>query len=207
MLTSIKLSWPDSARWRAFLKFIVVYDILFFTIYFWAGHLAAQARKTYELYWAWERDIPLIPWMIWPYLSLLSLFVLPLFHMTPKQISMLSRQSTVTLVMAGAIFLLVPTQLGYAPVAVVGQHHQLFNFLVNVDTPHNLVPSLHVAIGALILMGCSTRTSPLLVFLYMGWLSIMAISTVLVHQHHIFDVISGLTLALFIRRFLPIGNG
>jgi len=206
MKTRAHTSWPDAARWRAFFKFMALFYVFFFPFYFGAGHIAAHAHDTYGLYWSWERDIPLVPWMIWPYMTLFSLFLLPLFHMSPGQISMLSRQSTATLVVAGAVFLLAPTHLGFAPAVVDGLHQQMFDLLALVDTPHNLAPSLHVAFSALILLGCAARTSSSLAWSYRFWLLIMSASTVLVHQHHIFDVISGLALALIMRRIFPLAS-
>lgn len=203
MKTHTHISWPDGARWRAFFKFMALFYVFFFPLYFGAGHVAEQAQDTYGLFWSWERDIPLVPWMIWPYMTLFSLFLLPLFHMSPEQISSLSRQSIATLVIAGMVFLLVPTHTGFAPTVVEELHQPLFGLLAMVDTPHNLVPSLHVAFSALILLGCAAQTSFLLAWGYRFWLLIMSVSTVLVHQHHIFDVISGLALALIMRRIFP----
>ncbi|MBI5109217.1 MAG: hypothetical protein HZA62_10765 [Rhodocyclales bacterium] len=203
MTTQAHVSWPDGARWRAFLKFMALFYLFFFPVYFGAGHLAAQSGDTFGLYWSWERDIPLIPWMIWPYLTLFSLFLLPLFHMSATQMAMLSRQSTATLVISGLFFLLVPTRAGFLPAAVAGLHQPLFSLLATVDTPHNLAPSLHVAFSALILLGCAAQTSPRLAWAYRFWLLLLSISTVLVHQHHIVDVVSGLALALIMQRLFP----
>ena len=203
MTTQTHISWPDGARWRAFLKFMGLFYLFFFPVYFGAGHIAAQSHDTFGLYWSWEREIPLVPWMIWPYLTLFSLFLLPLFHMSAGQISSLSRQSTAALVIAGVVFLLVPTHLGFPPITVEDLHQPLFGLLATVDIPHNLAPSLHVAFSALILLGCAAQTSPYLAWGYRSWLLLLSISTVLVHQHHIVDVLSGLVLALIMQRLFP----
>lgn len=198
-------SWPDAARWRAFLKFDGMFFLCFVPVYFGGGHLAAAADHTFGLYLAWEREIPFVPWMIWPYLSLLTLFQLPLLHLDPRQIAVLSRQATLTLLAAGACFLLLPTHAGFAPAAVPDFYQPLFALLAAVDTPHNLAPSLHVAFSALILLGCASRTSSRLAWCYRGWLLLLSLSTLLVHQHHLFDVASGLWLALVMRRLFPLG--
>lgn len=199
-------SWPDRARWIAFLKFMALFYALFFPFYFGAGQIAAGTRETFGLYWPWEQDIPIVPWMIWPYMTLFSLFLLPLFHMSASQMATLSRQSSATLVAAGAVFLLVPTHSGFAPFAAEDMHRPLFAFLAMVDTPHNLVPSLHVAFSALILLGCAARASTPWAWGYRVWLVVMSASTVLVHQHHIFDVGSGLALALLMQRIFPLAR-
>ncbi len=199
-MTATLPSRPDRARWIAFLKFQLLFCILFFPIYFGAGLFAAQQQETLGLYWNWERDIPLLPWMIWPYLTLFSLFLLPLFHMTTKQIEALSRQSVVVLIIAGSFFLLLPTHSGFSPIAVQGFHQAVFGMLAMVDTPHNLAPSLHVAFSALILLGCASHSQAVWAWGFRFWLLVIAASTLLVHQHHIFDVVSGLALALLTQR-------
>ena len=49
--------------------------IAFAGIYGTCNNLASQALTHYSLYTQWELSIPLIPWMIYPYLSLNILFV------------------------------------------------------------------------------------------------------------------------------------
>lgn len=199
------ISWPDKSRWLAFLKFMGMFYLFFFPVYFGGGHIAENAQDTFGLYLSWEPDIPLVPWMIWPYLTLFSLFLLPLFHMSAKQISVLSRQSTATLVVAGVSFFLLPTHSGYPAIQVEDLHQSMFKILFLVDTPHNLAPSLHVAFSALILLGSASLTSTRLAWGYRFWLVLLSVSTVLVHQHHIIDVVSGFVLALIMRRLFPIG--
>lgn len=203
MSIQASFSLPDATRWRAYLKFMGMFYLFFFPVYFGAGHIAAVSHDTFRLYWSWEQDIPLVPWMIWPYLSLFSLFLLPLIHLNPGQISALSRQSTTTLVLAGIIFLALPTQSGYPPGIVEGLHQPIFGLIARVDTPHNLVPSLHVAFSALILLGCAQRTSPGMAWAYRLWLLPLCLSTLLVHQHHLVDVLSGLAIATLMRRLFP----
>ena len=89
---------------------------------------------------------------------------------------------------------------------MVGLHQPLFDLLTQVDTPHNLVPSLHVAFAALILLGCAERGPKFWAWGYGAWLVLMSASTVLVHQHHLLDVISGLGLAFIMRRIFPLGS-
>ncbi|RIX47518.1 MAG: hypothetical protein D3M94_07545 [Rhodocyclales bacterium GT-UBC] len=198
-------TWPDAPRWRAFGKFTGLFHVFFFPIYFGCGYLAERAGRTFGLYAKWELHIPLVPWMIWPYLTLFSLFQLPLLHMQPRQIAALSRQSTASLLLAGLAFLAVPTHAGFAPVAIEGFHRPIFDLLGSVDTAHNLTPSLHVTFSALILLGCANLTSRRLAWFYRFWLLLLSISTVLVHQHHLLDVIGGLLLAQLMRRAFPLG--
>ena len=199
-------SLPDHKRWIAFLKFMAVFYVFFFPFYFGAGHMATLGRETLGLYWEWERNIPIVPWMIWPYLTLFSLFLLPLFHMNVNQIAVLSRQSSATLVIAGICFLCFPSHPGFAPVVVDGWQQPVFHILAMVDTPYNLAPSLHVVFSALILLGCAEQAPTPWAWGYRFWLVLMSVSTVLVHQHHIVDVMSGLLLAWMARRLFKLAS-
>jgi membrane-associated phospholipid phosphatase len=197
-------AWRDARRWRAWLVFMLVFYVTFFPVYIAAGHIAASSGRTVELFFAWERDIPLIPWMIWPYLSLYPVFLLPLLHMTPGQMSVLTWQSAVSVLIAGMVFVLIPGRLGFSPTLVTGMLTPLFDLMTAVDTPHNLVPSLHVTFAALILFGCAEQASRPLAWIYRLWLAVMCASTVFVHQHHLLDVATGLGLAAAVRRVLPL---
>lgn len=198
------ISWPDRQRWAAYFRYIFLFDVLFFPIYFGAGAIAAHAGRTHGLYVPWELGIPLVPWMIWPYISLLLLFNLPVFHLDAAQLRKLSRQSTTVLVAAGTIFVLIPTHLGFPPATHDGIYQPIFGWLARLDTPHNAAPSLHVAVSALILLACAGSASRPLAWTYRIWLVLISLSTVLVHQHHLLDVASGMALALLVRAIFPL---
>lgn len=192
-------SRPDRLWWRAYLKYLIFFDVLFFPIYFGAGAIASGATRTYGLYVPWELDIPLVPWMIWPYISLLLLFNLPLLHLDAKQLEELSRQSTTVLLIAGAMFVALPTHLGFQPTMPAGIYEPIFGWLARLDTPHNAAPSLHVAVSALILLACASTARRPVAWIYLFWLALISASTVLVHQHHLLDVATGMALAVFAR--------
>ena len=197
-------AWPNRERFLAFLRFLFWFYLAFFPVYFGAGAIAAHSGRAMTLFFAWEREIPLIPWMIWPYLSVFPLFLLPLFHLNPQEIARLSRQSTLTILIAGLIFVLLPMRRGFATFSVDGFYRPAFDLLGSVDTPHNLAPSLHVAFGALILLVCAERTTPNWARLYFLLFAVLSASTVLVHQHHVVDIATGAALAIFVRRIAPI---
>ena len=68
-------------------------------IYLGFGHLLAQLFDcSMPLCLAWEKDIPLVPWMIWPYLSLFSLYLLSLLHLSPQEMRHLAWQSVLAVV-------------------------------------------------------------------------------------------------------------
>ena len=200
VVSSRGIGWPDRERWRAYLTFLLVFDALFFAVYIGAGRIAASSDRAVGLYFDRERDIPLVPWMIVPYLSLYTMFLLPLPHLTPAEMRRLTQQSVLMLLIAGFSFLLIPAHLGFAPEPVTGTLRPIFDVMIAIDTPFNLVPSLHVAFAALLIIACGERASRPVAWLYGVWLAIASASTIFVHQHHLVDVVAGLGLAVLARR-------
>lgn len=196
---------PSQKIWFAYLRFLSLFLAVFLPVYVGSGHLLTQLPdRSIPLYFEWEKDIPLVPWMIWPYLSLFSLYGLPLLHSSEEDMKRLSMQSVLAVWVAGIFFVLMPTQAGFPPTLVTGLHEPLFRLIARVDTPFNLVPSLHVTGATLIVLGCSERIGGRATWVYRIWLAILAVSTILVHQHHILDVMAGFGLALAARRAVPL---
>lgn len=199
---SAELGWPDRRRWRAYGWFLLVFHATFFPVYFATGAVAAWSGRAVSAHLAFEAAIPLVPWMIWPYLSVVTLFTLPLLHLDPPAMAALSRRITVAISVAGVIFVAVPLRGGFAPVHVDSVEGLLIGWLGAVDTPHNLAPSLHVALGALVALACGRAASTAWRIALAAWMALLAASTVLVHQHHLLDVASGFGLALAVDRLM-----
>jgi membrane-associated phospholipid phosphatase len=201
------ITWPNAERWIAYLRFLFIFSVLFLFVFVGLGMLSARFRVPMNLYMPWEIQIPCFPWMIWIYFLLYTLFLLPLLHMTPVQMAALSRQSVVTLLVAGIGFLVFPGQVGFPPTSYAGINGAILSFLdhLSTTTGRNLIPSLHVAFSALILLGCCDFLRPPLTWIYGTWLVLMCASTVLTHQHHLLDMAAGLGLAVMVRWLLPLG--
>src|SRR5262249_38089956 len=151
------------------------------------------------LFFDWETRIPLVPWMIWPYLTLFTLFCVPLVQMTADEMRRLTLQSTIPLLTAGVCFVAFPFRTGFPPAEIDALHRPVFDLLWAVDTPQNLVPSLHIAFSTLILLGAREVTTARLRPCYLAWLAVMVCAVVLVHQHHVIDVVTGIAIAMIAR--------
>jgi hypothetical protein len=98
--------------------------------------------------------------------------------------------------------MLLPAKLGFVrQVPEGGFFESLYSKMFAVDMPHNMVPSLHVVFSALILLALAgTKTGKWWKIFWYGWLLVICASTMLVHQHHLIDVIAGLALAFLLRK-------
>ncbi len=61
--------------------------------------------------------------------------------------------------------------------------------------PYNLFPSLHIALGSLLVVTYARHTRGIIRAVVCGWFILIAASAVLTLQHHILDVVGGLALA------------
>ena len=194
--------------WKTYSYWVLWISVAFFTVYPLCNWLTAKRDTAFNLYVTAELTILFIPEFVWIYLSLYLLFLAPPFFLGHERIRILGRQLVAATISCGLIFLLLPAQLGFERTVPEGQFYgSLFANLFAVDLPHNMVPSLHVTFSALILFALSSaRRSPLARIMFGAWLVLICASTVLVHQHHLLDVVTGLLVAIFFYRFIGKGG-
>jgi membrane-associated phospholipid phosphatase len=174
--------------------------VQFVIIYGGANLLSQHRSDVYHLYFDWELAIPLVPSMVWIYASITPLMLLPLFYLDRDQLTHLAKQLALAMLIAGIVFLLFPATLGYerAPSASVA-----IELIRSIDLPYNLVPSLHVALSAIIMLHLYPTFGKTGRFFLSAWVLAMISSVLLTHQHHLADVLGGLVLASLCFRLPP----
>lgn len=192
-----------SEVWKTYFYWFFWISIAFFTIYPLCNWLTMQRGSVFSLYVSSELAIPFVPEFVWAYLSLYILFVIPPLFLTSSRMNILGRQLVAVTVFCGLIFLLLPAELGFERTIPDDPfYNALFTNLFAVDLPHNMVPSLHVTFSALILFAFLEGRRPRWAKIVFGaWLVLICASTVLVHQHHLLDVATGLLVAAVFHHF------
>jgi len=176
---------------------------LYTVVYFGMNWITARRTNRYHLYFDRELSIPFVPGMIYVYASLLILLLLPACTLSQLELRALARALTITLFVAAVCYLLLPAGLGFERPAYVPDYDTVYQVLYALEMPHNLVPSLHVACSILLIATIFNNTSSR--WIWGGlilWASLICASVLLVHQHHVLDVISGLLLGLMIYRLI-----
>jgi membrane-associated phospholipid phosphatase len=177
--------------------------ILFVVVYFCTNWITSRRTGNFHLYLDAELAIPFVPAMIYVYASLLVLLLLPAVFLTRHQLAALARALVVTLFIAAAIYLLLPADLGFERPDYVPGYNTVFQALYALEMPHNLVPSLHIASSTLFIAAVRKNTiSPWGRSGLIIWSILICASVLLVHQHHVLDVISGLLLGLVAYRLV-----
>ena len=188
-------------RVRTYLAWSFWVGVAFFAVYPTMNWLTSLRARPWHLYLPAELRIPFLPQLVWAYLSMYLLFLLPLFLLPPERMPILGRQLIAGSVISAAIFLLLPAELGFPRQLPGGAPYDaIFAGIFGVDRPYNLVPSLHVIFSTAIALACADVVRPALRIALLAWLVVIVASTVLVHQHHLIDVAAALAIVFALRR-------
>lgn len=200
-------------RIRAFFIWGGVCVLFCLTIYFGANEVASTLKRHYGIYFEFEKDIPLIPWMIYIYASFHLLLLLNLFIIKdPKVIKAYTISLMSSTLIASVVFLIFPGELGFSRTDNIVGYETMYLFLHQIDHPFNLYPSLHITFSVITAFAMFDQTkSKWFSFFLVTWIVLICCSVILVHQHHLFDILTGLLLAylvvkLIYRKMIPKEN-
>jgi membrane-associated phospholipid phosphatase len=181
--------------WMAAIALSAALSLLFIIIYGGCNTLAARWADPGGWFFTWELQIPFVPTLIVPYMSIDLFFVLsPLLCEEVIELRTLARRITAAILVAGLMFITFPLTTGYARPEVSGWTGWLFEFLWSFDKPHNLVPSLHVALASLLWPVYARHTRGWLQKFIHLWFTLIVASALFTYQHHLLDMATGAML-------------
>jgi hypothetical protein len=199
------LAWPGwqhlKFAWVQTLAVSLWFAVVFVGADWFTGHRVLRVRVHLDA----ELHIPLVPSFTLVYMSIYFLFIAaPFVLRTRREIITLAICQALAISLAGICFLLIPAQLAYAPPsdAQLGIWKGLFNLADRLNLDYNLVPSLHVALSIVCIELFAVHATLGGKFLLRGWGLLIAASTILTHQHHLLDAVTGYLLALAIVKIL-----
>lgn len=192
------LAWPDVECLRYFATRCTALVVLFALVYGGTNY-AASFRSGYALYFNWETSTPFVPEWIYVYLSLFLMPLAPLFTVDIGGLQRVARAAATATCIAGLLFLAFPTEPLFQRFELESAHAMAFGFLYSYDQPHNLVPSLHVALSTIytvtVVRFNTRRNGPWWLNAGMAvWFCLLVLSTLLTRQHNLVDVPAGLLL-------------
>ena len=174
------------------------------TVYLGTNEIASNMERHYGMYFDFEKDIPLVPWMIYIYASFHLLLALNFFIIKdPKVIKAFTISLMASSFIAALVFLSFPGELGFSRVDGTAGYEAMYSFLHKIDHPHNLYPSLHITFSVLTAFAMFDQTrSKLFHGFLLSWVFLIGCSVVFVHQHHLFDIFTGLILSFIVIKYV-----
>ncbi len=191
-----------SARAALFLRLATRCTLLFCLVYGLGDLVTGLHRWRLPVALPFELGLPFVPAWSWAYLSLYPLFACaPLVLVRGEQLRALARAVELAILVAGPCFLLWPAEPAWPPPRVTGGPHAAAFALADLlNLRYNLVPSLHVAFAATCALAYARARGAAAALVFGSWAAAIAASTVLLHQHHLVDVATGLALAAWAER-------
>lgn len=185
-----------SLRWAA-LRACLGLSGLFVVGYSLTNFITSKRSDVGVWMYEWERYIPFVPLMIIPYMSIDLFFVAAPFLCADRaELRVLSKRIAMAIVVACIIFLLLPLKLGFERPPADGWLGAIFDWFRALDKPHNLFPSLHIALRTILAELYARHTRGLLRWASHIWFSLIGLSTLLTYQHHVIDIVGGFALAV-----------
>jgi len=182
----------------------VALSVLFVAVYGATAWLTSLRSDVGTWSFEWERSLPLVPWLIVPYMSLDVFFVAAPFLCADRQeLRAFRRRISAAILAAGALFLIVPLQFAFPRPEPSGWTGPIFGVLHGFDRPYNMFPSLHIAILVILAGTYHRHTRAGVRVLAHTWFGLIALSTVLTYQHHTIDVAGGFALAVLCCYLIP----
>jgi membrane-associated phospholipid phosphatase len=190
--------WPD--RWHVghYLLLSLGVSVWGTLVYGGADWLTAQHTYRVRVHLDAELATPFVPASVLGYTALYYplFWGVPFILHTGRELHALATTLCTVIGVAGICFLLLPAEPAFPPTPDCGPWEDLVCVAKQVALTYNLVPSLHVAFSVILLTVYGLYAGMLGRMILSLWAAVIAASTLLLHQHYIIDVVTGLLLGL-----------
>ncbi len=187
------MNFPSSKSFLLLLLTAVTYS----SVYLGINHYSYNFQQQNFIFADWELSIPLVEGFILIYFSAYLSFLPVFLRHDYSDHLIVAKALIISCGIGGAIFFIYPTGCAYERnIESINNFKLLFEFLWRQDNPVTLMPSFHVCMCSIFLnlvIKAQKRFVWRLFFIF--WLILVCLSVVLVHQHHIIDILSGLLLS------------
>lgn len=191
------LAWPGMASLRFSLPLAYLFSKIFFSVYGGASLLAHLRNPRPDFHFSWELKLPFFPSLSIIYLSVpLLLLLTPFILRTWRSFTPFFITLTVETLVAGVFFLVIPTTQAYPERVASGMFAGVFRFADRMNLEYNEFPSLHIAFALTAAIVFGRRCGWFGRTLFYLWAAGVAVSTLLLHEHHLLDIAGGAALGL-----------
>lgn len=189
--------WPGWHLLGWYLLLALAQTLWFALVYGGADWLTGRRSLRVPVHLPFELGLPFVPWAAWAYMSIYGLFLIaPFVLRSRREIGALAAALAAVTGVAGLGFLLLPSELAWpepyrGAAGASGASAAVFRAADAINLRYNLLPSLHVALSVACAGAMAPRARGAGRALLWAWAAAIALSTLLTHQHHLLDVVTG----------------
>lgn len=133
---------------------------------------------------------------IWVYLSFFLFIPLGYLSSADGRARPLMLAMIVCALISGAVYLIYPTTMHYPFIECVSRSERALCDLISVDSPQNLLPSLHVSLTLVVLNALWSQQHKFRTTLYLLWAAAICFSVLVLKRHLFIDVVTGAITAI-----------
>lgn len=172
-------------------------SLLFMGVYGFCNTFTASRPDVGTIRFSWEQWIPFLPWMTLPYLSIDLFFVTaPFLIQEGDRLMRFARRVVFVVLVAGICYMAFPLTVAVDRPSFGGPLGAVWEWFKAMDKPHNLMPSLHMALRTLLAAVYVRHTRGWIRWAAGLWFSLIGFSTLTTYQHHFIDVYTGILLGV-----------
>lgn len=193
---SALFGWPTAGELKRTGALASGFAVFFLLVYGGASWVTGFYPGGLRVDLPFERHIPFVPSWAAVYVSMDVLLLLSLFifrawqRMLPFALALCAET-----VLGALCFLVLPVEVAWPPRVVTGGWTQVFQLADTMNLERNYLPSLHVAFACTAALAYRERAGPVARAVFTLWALAIGASTLLIHEHHVVDVIAGAFLA------------
>ncbi len=169
------------------------FTLIFVTFYGAASALSGLVPWRIHVDFGFEQAIPYVSAAAWIYLSMNFLLVLAPLTIGWRKMVPMFVALTLQTVLGALCFVVLPVETSFP---VRADATMAFAIADTINLERNFLPSLHVAFAVTGALAFGRDRGLLARFVVGGWALGIAASTMLIHEHHLLDVVAGAALAV-----------
>ncbi|HGN1704479.1 TPA: phosphatase PAP2 family protein [Providencia rettgeri] len=135
------------------------------------------------------------PEAVWFYLSFFVFIPLGYFCCAKERVRPLMVAMQLCALISGAIYLLYPTTMLYHDYDVSTISGRALSALIDIDSPQNLLPSLHVSLTLIVLNALWSAQQKFRTLFYGIWAIAICVSVLVLKRHLFIDIVTGVATA------------
>jgi membrane-associated phospholipid phosphatase len=195
--------WPPRGEARLTVAMAAGFVLFFLLVYGGASWVTGFYPGGVRVDLPFERHIPFVPAWASVYVSMDLLVLLSLLvFRTWRDLTPFVLTLALETVLGAVCFLLLPVEIAWPLREVQGGPAPIFWMADTLNLERNYLPSLHVAFACTAALAYGERGGGLARLLLSLWATAIAASTLLIHEHHVVDVLAGALLAWATWRFV-----